>query len=157
MAVDSPENKQDIESYIDAQVRDMTIAAQMGSLGAIMGAKRPLSLQALHALHGGSQEMTPEHLLQRFGSVLLGLNGEGETIQVLPLSFREFITDRANINNSQLTQKFYISEKAYSGQLARLCLQTMVREITSAGISTEFGSSCSIYLSFPMARAIEGD
>ncbi|KZP14499.1 TPR-like protein [Athelia psychrophila] len=217
MAVDSPENIQDIKTYIDAQVRDMTIASQMGSpwpdealvrelkalaeglfiwivtifaylrsahkpraklrallsnsdvsgvlsprkkmdalyaaileacgdwgdpdfcadylifMGAIMAAKRPLSLGALRALHSDSQEMAPEHLLQRFGSVLLGLNGEGETIRILHLSFREFITDRAD--NSQLTQKFYLSEKAHSGRLAKLCLQTMVREITSAGIS----------------------
>ncbi|KZP14488.1 hypothetical protein FIBSPDRAFT_833939 [Athelia psychrophila] len=217
MAVDSPENRQDIETYIDTQVRDMTIAVHMGSpwpdealvrdlkvlaeglfiwivtifaylrsahkpreklrallsnsdvsgvlsprkkmdalyaaileacgdwddpdfradyvmfIGAIMAAKRPLSLGALHALHGDTQEMAPEHLLQRFGSVLLGLNGEGETIRILHLSFREFITDRAD--RSQLTQKFYISEKAHSDRLAKLCLQTMVREITSAGIS----------------------
>ncbi|KZP14536.1 TPR-like protein [Athelia psychrophila] len=217
MAVDSPENRQDIETYIDAQVRDMTIAAEMGSpwpdealvrdlkvlaeglfiwivtifaylrsthkpraklrallsnsdvsgalsprkkmdalyaaileacgdwddpdfradyvmfIGAIMAAKRPLSLGALHALHGGTQEMAPEHLLRRFGSVLLGLDAEGETIRILHLSFREFITDRAD--NSQFTQKFYLSEKAHGGRLAKLCLQTMVREITSVGIS----------------------
>ncbi|KZP14494.1 TPR-like protein [Athelia psychrophila] len=217
MAVDSPENRQDIETYIDAQVRDMTITAEMGSpwpdealvrdlkvlaeglfiwivtifaylrsahkpraklrallskfdvkgvlapikkmdalyaaileacgdwddpdfcadyvifIGAILAAKRPLTLGALHALHGGTQEMAPKHLLQHFGAVLLGLNGKGEAIRILHLSFREFITDRAD--NSQLTQKFYISEKAHSGRLAKLCLQTMVREITSAGIS----------------------
>ncbi|KZP13230.1 hypothetical protein FIBSPDRAFT_960774 [Athelia psychrophila] len=98
-----------------------------------MVAKRPLSLGALRALHGDTQGLSPEHLLQRFGSVLVGLHGDNETIRILHLSFREFITDRAD--NSQLTRKFHISEKAHSERLSKLCLQTIVREITSAGIS----------------------
>ncbi|KAF7974182.1 hypothetical protein HWV62_13217 [Athelia sp. TMB] len=101
-------------------------------MGSIMAVKRPLSLTALRALHGGSQELALESLPQRFGSLLVGLQREDEPIHTLHLSFREFITVRAAERAD--TQKFFLSKKEHSQKLAELCLRTMVREMTAASI-----------------------
>ncbi|KZP14731.1 TPR-like protein [Athelia psychrophila] len=95
-------------------------------MGAIMAAKRPLSLGALRALHGDTLMLSPGSLPQRFGSVLVGLDDDDEPIRVLHLSFLEFIT-----GHTPTSSKFHIAEKEHSGRLAELCLQTMVREIAA--------------------------
>ncbi|KAF7969148.1 hypothetical protein HWV62_28238 [Athelia sp. TMB] len=102
-------------------------------MGSIMAVKRPLSLAALRALHGGSQELSLGRLPQRFGSVLVGLQHEHEPIRTLHLSFREFVTVSAA--KSVNTEKFFLSEKAHSQKLAELCLRTMVREMTAAPVT----------------------
>ncbi|KZP32617.1 hypothetical protein FIBSPDRAFT_882459 [Athelia psychrophila] len=80
-----------------------------------MAAKRSLLLAALQAMNDGVQDISPEELLERFGSVLAG---------------------RAKV--SEMTQKFYISEKTQSRLLAALCLATMDRELTE----TISGTGC---------------
>ncbi|KZP19810.1 TPR-like protein [Athelia psychrophila] len=104
-------------------------------MGTIMAAKRPLSVMALNALHGGSHSMdiSTSLLLERFGSVLMGFQIDHEPIRMLHVSFREFITNRAN--NAPHTRKFYISEKAHSQRLAGLCIQTIVREFSATNIT----------------------
>ncbi|KAF7967648.1 hypothetical protein HWV62_33603 [Athelia sp. TMB] len=102
-------------------------------MGSIMAVKRPLSLAALRALHGGSQELSLGRLPQRFGSVLVGLQHEHEPIRTLHLSFREFVT--ASAAESVNTEKFFLSEQAHSQKLAELCLRTMVREMIAAPIT----------------------
>ncbi|KAF7974512.1 hypothetical protein HWV62_12088 [Athelia sp. TMB] len=99
-------------------------------MGAIMAAKRPLSLAALRSLHGDTHQLSAKRLLKRFGSVLLGLHDDHEPIRVLHFSFREFVTHRA-----PETSKFRICEQAHSQRLAELCLQTMLREFRVAPIS----------------------
>ncbi|KAF7971925.1 hypothetical protein HWV62_19445 [Athelia sp. TMB] len=101
-------------------------------MGSIMASKRPLSLAALRALHGGKEEHF-ERLPQRFGSLLMGLHAEHEPIHTLHLSFREFVTVHAAERAE--TQKFFLSQKEYSQRLAELCLRTMVREMTAAPIT----------------------
>lgn len=102
-------------------------------MGSVMAVKRPLSLAALRALHGGSQELSLGSLPQRFGSVLVGLQHEHEPIHTLHLSFREFVTVSAA--KSVNTEKFSLSEKEHSRKLAELCLRTMVREMTAAPVT----------------------
>ncbi|KAF7982537.1 hypothetical protein HWV62_28166 [Athelia sp. TMB] len=96
-------------------------------MGAIMAAKRPLSLTALRALCDDIQELSSKLLLERFGSVLVGFQNDDEPIRILHLSFREFITDRAS--KAPETIKFFISTKKHSRRLAALCLNTMAREL----------------------------
>ncbi|KAF7972331.1 hypothetical protein HWV62_18440 [Athelia sp. TMB] len=103
-------------------VRDYDIV-----IGTIMAAKRPLSLAAIQALHSENQSLTPKLLLERFGSVLTGFDHTQEPIRILHLSFREFITVRAN--KAATTQHFYVSEKAHSSRLASLCLKTINRDL----------------------------
>ncbi|KAF7971306.1 hypothetical protein HWV62_21472 [Athelia sp. TMB] len=102
-------------------------------MGSIMAIKRPLSLAALRALHGGNRELSLDHLLQRFGSVLVGLHDENKLIHTLHLSFREFVTGRAAERAE--TRKFFLSEKEHSQMLSELCIQTMVHELTAAPIA----------------------
>lgn len=103
-------------------------------MGAVMAVKRPLSLSALKALYSGSDVniLSSKYLLARFGSVLAGFSDEQEPIQMLHISFRDFITERAA--NAPLTRKFYISVKEHSQRLAELCLRTMVNEMASGPI-----------------------
>ncbi|KAF7974089.1 hypothetical protein HWV62_13395 [Athelia sp. TMB] len=96
-------------------------------MGTIMALKRPLSLAALRALHGGSRELEPEQLLQRFGSVLIGFRDPHQPIRILHLSFHEFVTERAAHDDS--TKHFHLSEKGHSGRLAELCVKTLNREL----------------------------
>ncbi|KAF7967290.1 hypothetical protein HWV62_34979 [Athelia sp. TMB] len=102
-------------------------------MGSVMAIKRPLSLAALRALHGGNQELSLGRLPQRFGPVLVGLHDENEPIHTLHLSFREFVTGRAAERAE--TQKFFLSEKEHSRTLAELCIQTMVRELKAEPIA----------------------
>ncbi|KAF7974179.1 hypothetical protein HWV62_13211 [Athelia sp. TMB] len=102
-------------------------------MGAIMAIKRPLSLAALRALYGGNEELSLDHLPQRFGSVVVGLHDEHAPIHPLHLSFREFVTMRAA--ETANTRKFFLSEKRHSQKLAELCLRTIVRELTATSIT----------------------
>ncbi|KAF7966026.1 hypothetical protein HWV62_40463 [Athelia sp. TMB] len=102
-------------------------------MGTIMAVKRPLSLAALRALYGGNEELSLDHLPQRFGSVLVGLHDEHAPIHPLHLSFREFVTMRAT--ETANTRKFFLSEKRHSQKLAELCLRTIVRELTTTSIT----------------------
>ncbi|KAF7973150.1 hypothetical protein HWV62_15925 [Athelia sp. TMB] len=100
-------------------------------MGTIMAAKRPLSLTVLRALHESVQELSPEDLLTRFGSVLVSFREPNQPIRILHLSFREFITDRAA--NDEGTRKFYISETKHSSRLAQTCLQFLNEELRNTG------------------------
>ncbi|KAF7970974.1 hypothetical protein HWV62_22513, partial [Athelia sp. TMB] len=102
-------------------------------MGSVMAIKRPLSLAALRALHGGNQELSLGRLPQRFGAVLVGLHNENEPIHTLHLSFREFVTGRAA--GRAETQKFLLSAKEHSQTLGKLCIQTMVRELKAEPIA----------------------
>ena len=101
-------------------------------MGAIMAAKRPLSLAALRAICEDIKETSPQHLLERFGSVLVGFHNETDPIRILHLSFREFVTDRAAANPG--THKFLVPEKEHSRRLAALCLKAVAHELADAPI-----------------------
>ncbi|KAF7973902.1 hypothetical protein HWV62_14048 [Athelia sp. TMB] len=101
-------------------------------MGAIMAAKRPLSLAALRAICEDTKDTSPQHLLERFGSVLVGFYDENDPIRILHLSFREFITDRAAANSR--THKFLVPEKEHSRRLAALCLKAVAHELADAPI-----------------------
>ncbi|KAF7976943.1 hypothetical protein HWV62_5369 [Athelia sp. TMB] len=106
------------------------------ALGAVMTVKRPLSLAAFKALHSGGSfagGAFPEAVIKLLGSVLVGFDRPEDPIRMIHISFRDFVTGRAN--DSEHTCKFYISENEHSGKLAELCLQTMVREFSAAPIS----------------------
>ena len=102
-------------------------------MGVIMAAERPLSLAVLRALCDDMQHLSPNLLLERFGSVLVGFKDENEPIRVLHLSFREFVTHRAG--KSIETRKFCISKREHSRRLAIFCLKTISRELKSEAIA----------------------
>jgi hypothetical protein len=92
-------------------------------MGAIMAAKTPLSASALQALHGNSLKLSVKKYLHPVSSVLTGVLHPKKPIQPLHLSFRDFITIRAQ--NSLKSKQFYIDEKKNSQRLAYLCLAVM--------------------------------
>lgn len=102
-------------------------------MGAIMALKRPLSLAALRALHVTDlADSSAVLLLERFGSVLTGFRTDHEAISMLHITFREFITDRAN--HAPQTRKFYLPAQVHSARLAELCLETINCELSDINI-----------------------
>jgi len=92
-------------------------------MGAVMAAKTPLSVSALQSLHRASLTLPVNKLLQPVSSLLIGLAQNNQPIRPLHLSFRDFITVRAQ--SSPDGKRFYINEKEHSQRLALLCLDVM--------------------------------
>ena len=59
-------------------------------------------------------------VLRPLGSLLTGLTGERRPVRILHLSFRDFLTTRAQ--SPQEGMRFYLDEKHHSQRLALLCL-----------------------------------
>jgi hypothetical protein len=97
-------------------------------MGAIMGAKTPLSLAALKSLHRRHAELDADGALRPLSSLLIGIFDQDQPIHILHLSFHDF-TCRAQ--SSVNHQRFYVSEKEHSQRLAILCLHVLNEDLTS--------------------------
>ena len=91
-------------------------------VGAIMAAKIPLSASALQHLRDTSLAVGVIDILRPLGSLLTGLSEENEPIRILHLSFRDFLTVRAQ---SSRCSRYYINEKEHSQKLALACISIM--------------------------------
>jgi hypothetical protein len=98
-------------------------------VGAIMAAKTPLSSRALKSLHRINVELDVDGVLWPLSSLLTGLSDRDQPIHILHLSFRDFITSRAQ--SSLIHQRYYISEKEHNQRLATLCLHVLNEDLTS--------------------------
>jgi hypothetical protein len=98
-------------------------------MGAIMAAKAPLSLIALNSLHRQQAELDIDGILRPLSSLLTSLFDHDQPIHFLHLSFRGFITTRAQ--SSLIHQRYYINEKEYNRRLAILCLHVLNEDLTS--------------------------
>jgi hypothetical protein len=98
-------------------------------MGAIMAAKAPLSSIALRSLHRQQAELDIDGVLRPLSSLLMGLFDHDEAIHILHLSFRDFITCRAQ--SSLNHQCYYINEKEHNQRLATVCLQVLNEDLTS--------------------------
>ncbi|KIM86004.1 hypothetical protein PILCRDRAFT_5085, partial [Piloderma croceum F 1598] len=98
-------------------------------MGAIMAAKTPLSSRALKSLHRTNAELDVDGVLRPLSSLLTGLFDQDQPIHILHLSFRDFITRRAQ--SALIHQRYYISEKEHSQRLAILCLHVLNEDLTS--------------------------
>jgi hypothetical protein len=111
-------------------------------MGAIMAAKTPLSSRALKFLHRINAELDVDGVLRPLSSLLTGLSDQNQPIRILHLSFRDFITSRAQ--SSLIHQRFYISEKEHNQRLAMLCLHVLNEDLTphtpGTGYLSESGS-----------------
>jgi hypothetical protein len=111
-------------------------------MGAIMTAKAPLSSIALKSLHRQHAELDIDGVLRPLGSLLTGLFNQDQPIHILHLSFRDFITCRAQ--SSLIHQRFYINEKVHNWRLAILCLHVLNEDLTAhtpgTGYLSESGS-----------------
>jgi hypothetical protein len=98
-------------------------------MGTIMATKAPLSLIALKSLHRQQAELDIDGVLRPLSSLLTGLFDKNQPIHILHLSFRDFITCRAQ--SSLIHQRFYINEKEHNRRLATVCLQVLNEDLTS--------------------------
>ncbi|KAF7966894.1 hypothetical protein HWV62_36623, partial [Athelia sp. TMB] len=106
-------------------------------IGVIVAARRPLSLNALRALHGDFQSPSLDALLEQFSSVMV-VNAEDQerTVRILHKSFHGFMMGRAV--NASKTRKFHLVEKDATEELAHICLRTMdLRQLLAAEQVTE--------------------
>jgi hypothetical protein len=111
-------------------------------MGAIMAAKAPLSSIALASLHRQQAELDIDGVLRPLSSLLTGLFDHDQPIHILHLSFRDFITCRAQ--SSLIHQRYYIKEKENNWRLAILCLHVLNEDLTphtpGTGYLSESGS-----------------
>jgi hypothetical protein len=98
-------------------------------MGAIMAAKAPLSLIALKYLHRQHAELDIDGVLRPLSSLLTGLFDQDQPIHILHLSFRDFVTCRAQ--SALIHQRYYVSEKEHNRRLAILCLHVLNEDLTS--------------------------
>jgi hypothetical protein len=66
-------------------------------------------------------------VLRPLGSLLTGLANKDQPVRILHLSFRDFITVRAQL--SPTSERFYLDEKEHSQRLALLCLLVLNESI----------------------------
>jgi hypothetical protein len=111
-------------------------------MGAIMAAKAPLSSIAIRSLHRQQAELDIDGVLRPLNSLLTGLFDHDQPIHILHLSFRDFLTCRAQ--SSPIHQRFYINEKEHNRRLAILCFHVLNEDLTShtpgTGYLSESGS-----------------
>lgn len=96
-------------------------------IGTIMAAKQPLSMSALQSFHSTTLVVRVIDILRPLGSVLHGLADPAEPIHILHLSFRDFLTDRAQSLPDCL--RYYICEPQHSRRLALACLIAMEEQL----------------------------
>jgi hypothetical protein len=92
-------------------------------VGAIMVARTPLSMTALQSLHRTHPTLDVAEILRPIASLFTGLTDSIQPVQIIHLSFRDFLTHRAR--SSSLHQRFFIDERDQSERLALLCLLVM--------------------------------
>ena len=100
-------------------------------VGTVVAAKRPLSARAMQELLKYDAEFNPEPHQYRLNvetvlhesptrTLLTGCEEPSQPIQVLHLSFREYVT-----NQSHSASPFFIDEKRHSQRLALYCIEFM--------------------------------
>jgi hypothetical protein len=95
-------------------------------VGAIMAARTPLSITALQSLHRSHPTLDVAEILRPLASLFTGLTDSSQPVQIIHLSFRDFLTHRAQ--RSPLHQRFYINEREQTERLALLCLLVMNKD-----------------------------
>jgi hypothetical protein len=108
-------------------------------MGAIMAVKTPLSAFGLRSLHGNSLTVSAATALRPLGSLLSGLTNETQPIRILHLSFREFVTVRAE--HLEGSTRFYISEKEHNERLSLMCLLVLNRSLNPNTPGTDYLTS----------------
>jgi hypothetical protein len=121
-------------------------------MGAILAVKTPLSMSALQSLHHSNPTLQINEIVPRLGSLLTGFTDANRPVQILHLSLRDFLVNRAQ--SSQDTKRFYICEKEQSQRLATLCLTVLNDDLKqeTPGVGYLMGSS----LGIPQSMIVDG-
>jgi hypothetical protein len=98
-------------------------------MGAVITVKTPLSSSALRSLYRSHPRLDINGGLHPLGSLLTGLFNNHQPIQILHLSFREFLTSRTQFSMEH--RHFHINEQDHNQQLAILCLHILNEDLSS--------------------------
>jgi hypothetical protein len=98
-------------------------------MGTILAAKIPLSSCVLQSLHRNNSSLDVYEGLRPLSSLLTGLLQNDQPIQILHLSFRDFLTSRAQI--FPIYKQFHIEGQDHDERLALLCLRILDEDLTS--------------------------
>ena len=98
-------------------------------IGTIVVAKTPLSSSALQSLHREHPTLKVNEVLRPVSSVLTGFFSQGHPIRILHLSFRDFLTYRAQSSSDH--ERFQVDEREHSQRLALLSLRVLNEDLTS--------------------------
>lgn len=99
-------------------------------MGAILTARIPLSLSALQSLYRAYLPWQISGIVTRLGSLLTGTAEDHLPLQILHLSLREFLVDRAR--SSPEAKRFHINPGDHHNQLALSCLTIMNHDMDPA-------------------------
>jgi hypothetical protein len=97
-------------------------------IGAVIAAKMPLSAPALQSLHRDHPSLDVMEVLRPLNSVLTGVLNKNDPIQILHLSFRDFVTYRARLSVAR--ERFQVNEREHSERLALSCLRILNEDLT---------------------------
>ena len=98
-------------------------------IGSVVVAKTPLSSSALQSHHRDHPTLKVNEVLWPLSLVLTSVFHQDHPIQVLHLSFHDFLTDYAQFTPTH--ECFHVNERKHSQQLALLCLYVMNKDLTS--------------------------
>jgi len=101
-------------------------------VGMIMVARTPLTTAGLQALLESDADVSVKDILQPLASLFTGVSNDMRPVQVLHLSFRDFLTLRAK--DMEGAQRYFVDEQQHHQHVARRCLQVL-DPVLSMGIS----------------------
>ena len=96
-------------------------------ISTIITAKMPLSSSAVKSLHRAHLSLEVNEVLRPLRSVLTGFVNESHPIQIIHLSFHDFLTYRPQF--SSVRDRFQVNEREHSQRLALLCLRVMNEDL----------------------------
>jgi hypothetical protein len=97
-------------------------------MGSILAVKTPLSSSALQSLHRNNTALDVCEGLRPLSALLTGVFHKDQPIQILHLSFRDFLTSRAQ---KFPVHKHFRVEQDHNERLAFLCLRVLNEDLTS--------------------------
>jgi hypothetical protein len=98
-------------------------------MGMILAVKTPLSSSALQLLYRNNPALDVCEGLHPLSSLLTGLFHKDQPIQILHLSFRDFLTSRAQ--KFPVHKHFHVEEQTNNERLAFLCLCALNEDLSS--------------------------
>jgi hypothetical protein len=99
-------------------------------VGMIMVARTPLTNAGLQALLESDADVSVRDILDPLASLFTGVNDDTQPVQVLHLSFRDFLTIRAK--DIEGAERYFVDERQHHQNVARWCLRVL-----GAVLSTE--------------------
>ncbi|THU76547.1 hypothetical protein K435DRAFT_153723 [Dendrothele bispora CBS 962.96] len=116
-------------------------------MGTIMALRTPLSISAIKSLHTASDARLIDRIMDStLGSLLPTSSDVSRPLQVLHLSFREFVTARAD-------PPFFVDQKSHSQRLVLSCLQVLNETLKDDIPGTGYLAESDEYFTVPIVSS----